>query len=176
MRKRALLRPPVTETPGPRQLASVGVMVNTQDPLLNFPASVSFSPYAYFRNVSATPRTLHFAVYYMDGRTVKTLPLADLALAPGQAQQLPIGNLMASQTQIEALNLSYSYDGYWSDILAGVGSVDSTGNYVFPVPPERVYKGGARVSVYWLTAGGFDTMYTIWNPQPDAQDVRTHAA
>jgi hypothetical protein len=79
--------------------------------------------------------------------------------------------LMASQTQIEALNLSYSYTGYWSDILAGVGSVDSTGNYVFPVPPERVYKGGARVSVYWLTAGGFDTMYTIWNPQPDAQDV-----
>jgi hypothetical protein len=29
-------------------------MVNQQDPLLNFPASVSFTPYAFFRNVSAT--------------------------------------------------------------------------------------------------------------------------
>ena len=61
-------------------------MVNTQDPLLSFPASVSFAPYAYFRNVSATPKTLQFVVYYMDGRTVKSLPLADLTLQPGQAQ------------------------------------------------------------------------------------------
>jgi hypothetical protein len=38
----------------------------------------------------------------MDGRTVKSLPLADLA---------------------------YSYDGYWNDILAGIGSTDQTGYY-----------------------------------------------
>src|SRR5208283_2218606 len=99
-----------------------------------------------FRNVSAAPKTLHFAVYYMDGRTAKSLPLADLTLQPGQAQGLPIGNLMASQTQIEAINLTYSYDGNWSDILAGVGSIDQTQSYVFSVPPERVYKGGARGS------------------------------
>jgi hypothetical protein len=28
---------------------------------------VNFTPYAFFRNVSATPKTMHFAVYYMDG-------------------------------------------------------------------------------------------------------------
>ena len=162
---------PPTDSAGLRQLAAAGVMVNTQDPLLNFPASVSFTPYAFFRNISDTPKTLQFVVYYMDGRTVKSLPLADLTLQPGQAQGLPIGNLMASQTQIEAINLTYSYDGNWSDILAGIGSTDQTGNYVFPVSSSAAYKGGARASNYWLAAGGFDTMYTLWNPEPDAQEL-----
>ncbi len=145
-------------------------MVNQQDPLLNFPASTSFTPYAFFRNASATPKTLHFGLYYMEGRTVKSLPLPDLALQPGEARELPIGDLMRKQPQIQDINLSFSWDGYWGDILAGVGSIDQTGSYVFPVPPEAVYKGGARGSAYWLAEGGFDTMYTLWNPEQDAQD------
>ena len=84
---------------------------------------------------------------------------------------MAIGNLMASQPQVEAINLAYSYDGYWNDILAGIGSTDQTGNYVFPVVPSAAYKGGARTSHYWLAAGGFDTMYTLWNPEPDAQEL-----
>ena len=164
-------RLPPTDTAGPRQVAAAGMMVNHQDPLLNFPEFVSFTPYAFFRNIAATPKTLHFGVYYMEGRTVKSLPLADLALQPGEARELPIGNLMRSRTQIEAINLSFSYDGYWGDILAGIGSVDQTGNYVFPVVPAAVYKGGSRMSPYWLAEGGFDTMYTLWNPEPYAQEL-----
>jgi hypothetical protein len=160
-----------TDTAGPRQVAAAGIMVNHQDPLLNFPEFVSFTPYAFFRNIAATPKTLHFGVYYMEGRTVKSLPLADLALQPGEARELPIGDLMRSRTQIEAINLSFSYDGYWGDILAGIGSVDQTGNYVFPVVPAAVYKGGSRMSHYWLAEGGFDTMYTLWNPEPYAQEL-----
>ncbi len=166
-----ILRVPSTETPGPRQRASVGVMVNQQDPLLNFPGSVSFIPYAFFRNVSTAPKTLHFGLYYMEGRNVKSLPLPDLALQAGEAQELPIGSAMVKQPQIQDINLSFSYDGYWGDILAGVGSIDQTGNYVFPVPPKSVYKGGARASAYWLAEGGFDTMYTVWNPEPEAQEL-----
>ncbi len=158
-------------TAGPRQLAAAGVMVNQQDPLLNFPASVSFTPYAFFRNIAATPRMLHFVVYYMDGRTVKSLPLPDLALQPGEAREVSIADLMVKQPQIEAINVAFSYDGYWNDILAAVGSTDRTGNYVFPVVPGAAYKGGARTSQYWLAQGGFDTMYTVWNPEPDAQEL-----
>jgi hypothetical protein len=39
------------------------------------------------------------------------------------------------------------------------------------VVPSAAYKGGARTSHYWLAAGGFDTMYTLWNPEPDAQEL-----
>jgi len=156
---------------GPRELAAVGIMVNQQDPLLNFPASVSFTPYAFFRNVSNSPKTLSLVVYYMDGRTPKSLSLPDLTLQPGQAQELSIGSLMSKQTQIQDINLAYSYSGYLSDILAGIGSTDQTGNYVFPVIPAVAYRGGARVSPYWLAAGGFDTMYTVWNPEADAQEL-----
>ena len=74
-------------------------------------------------------------------------------------------------THIQDFTLAYSYEGYWGDILAGIGSTDQTGNYVFPVVPSAVYKGGARASHYWLADGGFDTMSTLWNPQPDAEDV-----
>jgi hypothetical protein len=85
------------------------------DPLSNFPASVSFTPYAFFRNISATPKTLHVVAYYMDGRTVKSLPLA----------------WMGKQPRVEAVNLAFSYDGYWNDILAGIGSTDQTGTTSF---------------------------------------------
>ncbi len=78
---------------------------------------------------------------------------------------------MRKQQQIEGITLSYSYDGYRGDILAGIGSTDQTGNYVFPVIPSAAYMGGARASHYWLADGGFDTMYTLWNPEPDAQEL-----
>ncbi len=162
---------PPPDAASPRELAAVGIMVNQQDPLLNFPASVSFTPYAFFRNISNAPKTLSLVVYYMDGRTQKSLSLPDLTLQPGQAQELPIGSLMSKQTQIQDINLAYSYNGYLSDILAGIGSTDQTGNYVFPVIPAVAYRGGPRVSPYWLAAGGFDTMYTLWNPEPDAQEL-----
>ncbi len=162
--------PPVDQV-GPQQMAAAGVMVNQQDPLLNFPASVSFTPYAFFRNISDTARTLKIVAWYMDGRTAKSLPLPDLPLQPGQAQELPVADLLRKQPQVQDFTLSYSYDGHWGDILAGIGSTDQGGNYVFPVVPAAAYKSGPRMSHYWLASGGFDTMYTLWNPEADAQEL-----
>lgn len=45
------------------QYASAGMMTNQQDPLLNFPPGLTFYPYAFYRNIAASDRTLHFAVY-----------------------------------------------------------------------------------------------------------------
>ncbi len=94
-----------------------------------------------------------------------------MALQPGEAQQLPVADLLKKQTQIQDINFSFSYDGYWGDVLAGIGSTDQSGNYVFPVVPGTAYKGGRRTSHYWLASGGFDTMYTVWNPEPEAQEL-----
>jgi len=35
-----------------------GMMVNQQDPLLNFPPGATFFPYAFYRNIAAVDRTL----------------------------------------------------------------------------------------------------------------------
>ncbi len=156
----------------PRQYASVGLMVNQQDPILNFPAGLTFYPYAFYRNIAAVDRTLHFAVYYMDGGNVKTLSLPDMALHPGEARELAIHDLMKNQQRAEAMNLVFSYTGAWGDIVAGTGSMDETGNYVFPVPAQPASQAGSLSSVYWLAGGGFDTMYTIWNPLPNSEELQ----
>jgi len=97
---------PPTDTPGPRTLAAAGVMINTQDPLLNFPASVNFSPYAYFRNISAAAKTLRFTIYYMPGRTAASLSLPDLTLQPGEAEAR-ISRISPSHTPTKAIGGIY---------------------------------------------------------------------
>jgi hypothetical protein len=157
--------------PGLREYAAVGIMVNKQDPLLNFPTHVAFSPYAFFRNVASAPRTLNFQVYYNEGRqSAATLRMSKLVLEPGEARELPIKYLLSSRHQVDAISLVFSYEGSDDDILSGIGSVDAVGSYVFPVPPGAMGRGGPQESPYWLASGGFDTMYTLWNPDTEAQN------
>jgi len=42
---------------------------------------------------------------------------------------------------------------------------------VFPVPAKPAPQSGGISSTYWLVSGGFDTMYTIWNPLADPQEL-----
>jgi len=156
---------------GFRQYSSVGLMVNQQDPLLNFPTGLTFYPYAFFRNVSAADRILHMNIYVMDSGHAKSLPLPDLTLGPGQVAGLPIHDVLVNQKQVESMSLALSYTGDYGDIIAATGSTDATGNYVFPVVPQVIAPSGSKTSVYWLTSGGFDTMYTVWNPGSDAEDL-----
>jgi len=154
-----------------RQYASVGLMVNQQDPLLNFPTGVVFYPYAFFRNIAGASRMVHMGIYYEDGGHPKSLPLPDLTLAPGQVAILSIHDVLTGQPQVESMNLTFTYTGNHGDVIAATGSTDATGNYVFPVGPQAVAPSGPRTSVYWLASGGFDTMYTVWNPGSDAEDL-----
>jgi hypothetical protein len=165
---------PARTSPGPtaaREYASVGMMVNQQDPMLNFPAGLTFYPYAFFRNIAGASRVLHFVIYYMDNGHVKSLPLPDLTLAAGQVVELPIHDILVKQTQVEDMNLVFSYSGDFGDILAATGSTDTAGNYVLPVGPQPISPSGAKKSIYWTTSGGFDTMYTVWNPGDTAEDL-----
>jgi hypothetical protein len=151
--------------PALQRYAAAGVMVGQQQADLNFPAGVSFSPFAFFRNLASGPRQLRFELYYMEGtRTVGSLPLAPLTLAAGASAELPLSSLASALTNTEALNLAYSYQGSPGDILASIGSTDQSGSYVFPVRAEPVGLTGSKTSVYWQLSNGFDSMYTLWNP------------
>ena len=156
---------------GERQYASVGILTNQQDPELGFPSTVKFWPYAFFRNISSTPRALHFAAYYMEGKTVTKLSLNDMTLRPGEAQELAVHDLLAKRPQISDINLTFTYVGDYGDILAATGSADDSGSYVFSVYPMPIAPSGTQASSHWQFGSGFDTMYTIWNPLSTSQDV-----
>ena len=64
-----------------------------------------------------------------------------------------------------------SYSGQAGALLASTGSVDTTGNYVFAVPAHAAGASAGKTSVFWTTANGFDTMYSIWNPASQAQPL-----
>jgi hypothetical protein len=165
---------PSTNTMSVRQYASAGLMVNEQNSHLGFPDGVQFVPYVFFRNLAAQLRTIHVTAYYAEGNTntaTKSLPLPDVTLQPGQAQELDIRDAMKSRPQIQDINLLFSYTGDYGDILAATGSTDGTGNYVFPVMPQAVGPSGPKASMYWEVANGFDTMYTIWNPTSIPQEL-----
>jgi hypothetical protein len=147
------------------------MMVNEQNSHLGFPAGLRFSPYAFFRNVASEVRTLHLSAWYQIGNTAKQLTLPDLVIQPGQARELDIHDVLKSYPEVSDLNLLYEYTGDYADILAATGSTDGTGNYVFPILPEAIAPSGAKNSAYWEAQGGFDTMYTIWNPTDSPEDV-----
>ncbi len=144
------------------QFASVGMMNGVADSSMGFPAGTNFTPYAYLRNVSSSPRLIHVAVNWMNGSVPQTTDLPDATLQPGESRQVTIPSF-AGITPRE-FNFIYTYSGGLQDILAATGSADQTGNYVFAVEPHGVGEHGGVSSIYWAYGGGFDTMYTIWNP------------
>jgi hypothetical protein len=163
-----------TSTSSVRQYGSAGLMVNEQNSRLGFPDGVRFVPYAFFRNLSAEARTVHVVAYYAEGNTTtptRSIALPDLTLQPGQAQELNVRDVMKNRPEISDISLLITYTGDYGDILSATGSTDGTGNYVFPVVPQAVGPSGSKTSIYWEVAGGFDTMYTIWNPTNSPQEL-----
>ncbi|HVJ05868.1 MAG TPA: hypothetical protein VM578_09365 [Candidatus Saccharimonadales bacterium] len=146
-------------------------MVNEQDSVLGFPSGLKFWPYAFFRNVTTAIRTLHLSVNYMVGKTVKNLALPDVTLAPGEAREVVIRDIMTKEPEVADINLVFNYAGDYGDVLPATGSTDATANYVFPVRAQPVAKSGTKTSIFWLASGGFDTMYTVWNPLGISQEL-----
>src|SRR5260370_651135 len=48
---------------------------------------------------------------------------------------------------------------------------DGTGSYVFEVEPEAVSQSWGRTSHFWQVGAGTDTMYSVWNPSPQPEDL-----
>jgi hypothetical protein len=67
-------------------------------------------------------------------------------------------------------NVTVTYTGAVADLLMGAGAVDQTGSYVFAVIPQVVQDGMAKGSS-WMLDGGYDSMFTLWNPSNEPQDL-----
>jgi hypothetical protein len=155
-----------------QRYASVGIMTGAPDPMMNFPKKLIFSPYSYLRNVGSQPRGVEVDANYTDAAGAPhSFPVANLAPRPGQCSQLPLNALAKNVPSTGDVNLEFSWIGSSQDILMGTGSVDQTGNYVFAVVPSAVAPSGSKHSVYWQYQGGFDTMYTLWNPDAKLEDL-----
>jgi hypothetical protein len=162
-----------TSAPVPVTYASVGLMVGLPQAGMGFPAGVSFTPYAALRNTTAQPLTVTPALNYMLGGSPVTLPLPVQQLKPQEARTLDLPTMLANLGLGGLngdINLSFSITGRGGDLVIATGSVDQTGNFVFPVPAEAIGQSLGRAIGHWTVANGVDTMYSLWNPTNTAQD------
>jgi len=140
------------------------------DTMMGFPKATVFTPYAYFRNVSSSPKVVQPSLNWMNGSSPQSANLPAITLQPGQSGQVAVPP--SPGLTPESLNLAYTFTGAVDDLIAATGSVDQTGNYVFAVEPHGVGQHGGVSSVYWAYGGGLDTMYTVWNPLSVAQQMQ----
>ncbi len=151
--------------------ASPGIMVGAQDPMMGFPTNLAFQPYGYFRNISGQLMKLSGQIFYTKGGQSGSLPLPPTTLPAHSSLSLPLQSAIQGLGLNGAITLVFSYSGQAGALLASTGSVDTTGNYVFAVPAHPSGESAGKTSVFWTTANGFDTMYSIWNPASQAQPL-----
>ena len=113
------------------------------------------------------------ALKYMSGGTPRSLALPVQQLKPQETRRLDLPSMLAplglGGFNGDA-NLSFSLAGHGGDLMIATGSVDQTGNFVFPVPPEPIGRSFGKGLGHWTVANGADTMYSLWNPTNTDQD------
>jgi hypothetical protein len=152
-------------------IASAGLMIGTPAPMQGFPPSVSFSLFGYGRNLTAKPVSLRGIANWMDDHGPHSMPLRDQILAPGQARDLNLKEMVRLPFRNGMVNIAFTYDAPCGSLLLHSGSIDQSGSYVFEVPPEGVGKKWGQLSQFWEVDQGTDTMYTVWNLSPEAEDL-----
>ncbi len=157
----------------PMTYASVGLMVGQPDPMMGFPATLSFTPYAVLENTTARPMTVKTVLNYMSGTSPVSVAFPLQRLNPYETRQLDLA-AMLKRAGLAGLrgyaNLSFTFTGHHGEFLVATGSVDQSGNWVFPVEPELVARSFGKSDAYWTTANAMSSMYTLWNPTNKAQD------
>lgn len=155
-------------------LGATGLMMGHPDAMMNFPASTVFSIYAVAANtgddiIQVTPK-LYLGM--SGGSNAMSLPVMELR--PGEAKRIPVTEALAGagMSMMDGMpNLSLSYTGKESALLAAAGSVDQTGTYVLESPMAMQQETPSRTLCYWTLAGGTDTMYNVWNYTAAKQQV-----
>jgi hypothetical protein len=140
---------------------------------MGFPASVRFTPYAVLENTTAQPLKVTPTLNYMPGGPPVTLPLPVQQLKAQETRTLDLPTMLANLGLGGLngdINLSFSITGHGGDLVIATGSVDQTGNFVFPVPAEAIGQSLGRAIGHWTVANGVDTMYSLWNPTNADQD------
>jgi hypothetical protein len=87
-------------------------------------------------------------------------------LGPGSGPGLP-GAMLGGFA-----NISIAYQGLEGDLMADVGSMDQSGNYVFEVSPVAAGPSIGRILCFWELRNNRDTMISVWNYTAAAQDLQ----
>ena len=160
--------------PAASTVAGVGIMVGTPDPMMMFPAGTQFIPYATVHNTTNKSLTLSPTVYYMQAGTAKSEALSALTLTAGETRQLPLGQMVSGAGLggfSGEINLTFSFNGNYGDLMLALGSVDQTGNYVFEVELAAPASSTSKGLSYWNAADGTDTMFSVWNHGSEDEDL-----
>jgi hypothetical protein len=160
----------------PVTLASAGIMIGSQDPAMGFPKMTRFFPYAVLRNTTETALEYSLSLTWMsDSGSASTESLPSKMLEPLESQQVDMGAALAHAGLAAfngSINLAVSFTGRPSDVVLASGSVDQTGTFVFEVEPQGVGKTNSKQVPYWsLDSRGTNTMYTVWNPTTEDQEL-----
>ena len=175
---RLLLSPRVGQNSQPTSaiqldIAELGLMIGTADPMMNFPYGTTFTPYSVVRNVSDQPATITPTVWWMSGGTPKSAPLSAIQIAPHHTVNLDASSLINTaglKNFSGNVDLVLDTEGQQGAFVLAAGSVDQSNTYVFEVIPRAVGEGGSQALCFWSTADGDDTMVSLWNPADEAQD------
>ncbi len=169
-----LLRESAPVEVAPHTYASVGMMVGKPDPMMGFPATTRFEPYAVIRNTTGDRLPVTASIVYTNKGQPVTVPLPLKPLRPLSTEEIDLKALMTASGQGSfdgMVNLTFTFKGRPGDLLISTGSVDQTGNYVFAVQPEAAKKSSGKEIAFWSVADGSDTMISLWNPLNAAQDL-----
>jgi hypothetical protein len=164
--------PPRSSPPKEKRMtyAELGLMSGAADPMMQFPAGTTFTPYSLLRNIGQQAATVTPSIYWMQGGSAKSAQLQEIKLQPYQTQNLDVPALLSLarlQNFNGSLNLVFDVEG---SVMMSSGSVDQKNTYVFEVMPTSVKESASKNIGYWSTKNGDDTMTTLWNPADEAQD------
>ena len=151
--------------------AELGLMSGAADPMMQFPAETTFTPYSLLRNVGEQPALVTPSIYWMEGGNASNSRLQTIKLQPNQTQSLNVPALMALaglQNFNGSFNLVFDVEG---SVLMASGSVDQKNTYVFEVMPVSVKESASQGLGYWSTKNGDDSMVTLWNPVDEDQEL-----
>ncbi|MGI8785805.1 MAG: Ig-like domain-containing protein [Acidobacteriota bacterium] len=153
--------------------ASVGLLAGRPEPEAGFPPGTRFLPYATLRNTTTKPLLVTPVLHYMTASQPVSRPLSEQELGPLETRQIDFQSLLGTlYSQNFSVNLTLSFSGQAGDLIVATGSVDGTGTYVFEVLPQGVVAPSLSKEVhYWTVANGLDTMFALWNPSEEAQDI-----
>jgi len=155
-------------------LNAPGLLLGDADPSMLFPSGTYFKPYAYLHNVSvnALQVTLSLISPGNDG-TPQTYPLGQVSLAPGETSQFDFESQFGTANPLPNGygHLTATFNGQDGDLQMSTGSMDQSQTYVFEVTPSQQADSISRTICFWSVEGDNDTMMTVWNYKPTAQNL-----
>jgi hypothetical protein len=171
---------PADNKPISWRVASVGIMHGPPDPGMQFPADTRFTSYAVLRNISSQVLQVAPTLYATIGKKAaaptkdQVLVLQAMVLQPGETRSLDLEGTLNNNGLKDvnaSLTLSLNATGVSGGLLAAIGSVDQSGDYVFEVEPHPVSSSLSKGICIFEVGGGTDTMVSLWNHSDQDEDL-----